>query len=167
MSGLDQASATTAVAPAPAQSVSRKESWLVRFLRQWGTILVIILTGVAFSLASPWFLSFSNLNNILFSMIVSCMVSMGLTFVVVVGSFDLSVGLTVTTASVIVAFLIPKIGPWAAIVGGLYYGLAGLGHAFRGNKNFNESVALFSNVFIFAVLAAFIASRGFSTPHAF
>jgi ribose/xylose/arabinose/galactoside ABC-type transport system permease subunit len=119
MSGLDQASSTTAVAPAAAQSVSRKEIWWVRFLRQWGTILVIILTGVAFSLASPWFLSFSNLNNILFSMIVSCMVSMGLTFVVVVGSFDLSVGLTVTTASVIVAFLIPKIGPWAAIAGGL------------------------------------------------
>jgi ribose transport system permease protein len=41
---------------------------------------------------------------------------MGLTYVVVVGSFDLSVGLTVTTTSIITALLIPHIGPWAAII---------------------------------------------------
>jgi ribose transport system permease protein len=49
-------------------------------------------------------------------MIVSALVSMGLTWVVVAGSFDLSVGLTVTTTSIIVAFLIPVVGPWVAII---------------------------------------------------
>jgi len=49
-------------------------------------------------------------------MIVSALVSMGLTWVVVAGSFDLSVGLTVTTTSIVVAYLIPLVGPWAAIV---------------------------------------------------
>lgn len=91
-------------------------SFLVRFLRRWGTIIVIVATAIGFAFASPWFFTVSNLNNILFSMIVSCLVSVGLTFVVVGGSFDLSVGLTVTTTSIVTAFLIPIVGPWGAIV---------------------------------------------------
>ena len=93
-----------------------KESALISFLRRWGTILVIIATGIGFSLSSEWFFTFSNLNNILFSMIVSCLVSMGLTYVVVVGSFDLSIGLVVTTTSIVTALLMPRVGPSLAII---------------------------------------------------
>jgi ribose transport system permease protein len=116
------ANASTAAQAAPASSASqsaRKESLLVRFLRRWGTIIVIILTGIGFSIASPYFPTLSNLNNVLFSMMVSCLVSMGLTWVVMAGSFDLSVGLVVTTASIVTAFLIPEVGPWLGIVGAL------------------------------------------------
>jgi hypothetical protein len=49
----------------------------------------------------------------------------------------------------------------AAIVGGLYYGLAGAGHLFRGHRNFAGQTALVSDFFIFAVLAVFVAARGF------
>jgi len=87
----------------------------MRFLRRWGTIIVLVLAAVGFSIASPYFATASNLNNILFSMIVSALVSLGLTWVVISGSFDLSIGLTVTTSSILVAFLIPTLGPWAAI----------------------------------------------------
>jgi uncharacterized protein DUF6790 len=48
----------------------------------------------------------------------------------------------------------------AAIVGGLYYGLAGIGHAVRGKLNFSGWVALTSDFFIFGLLALFLASRG-------
>jgi hypothetical protein len=64
-----------------------------------------------------------------------------------------TLGLLTLTKS---GFLVP-----AAIVGGLYYGLAGIGHAIRGEKNFNEWTALVSDLYIFAVLAAFVAGRGF------
>jgi len=46
----------------------------------------------------------------------------------------------------------------AAIVGGLYYGLAGLGHLFR-HGNFKERFALWSDLAIFALLAVFVISR--------
>ena len=72
-----------------------------------GHDLVIVLTAIGFAFASPYFVTVSNANNILFSMIVSALVSMGLTWVVVAGSFDLSVGLTVTTTSIVLALLIP------------------------------------------------------------
>ena len=99
-------------AVAGAKGASEEALW-IKVLRQWGTIAVIVLTAIGFSLASPYFLTVSNLNNILFSMIVSCLVSVGLTFVVVGGSFDLSVGLTVTTCSIVTAFMIPIVGPGA------------------------------------------------------
>jgi hypothetical protein len=53
------------------------------------------------------------------------------------------------------AWLVP-----AAIVGGLYYGLAGAGHVFRSDRNFNEQTALVTDLLIFIVLAVFVASRG-------
>ena len=95
------------------------ESPVTRFLRRWGTIAVIIVTCIGFALSSPYFFTVSNFNNILFSMIVSCLVSVGLTFVVIGGSFDRSVGLTVTTSSTATALLIPVAGPWLAIFGAL------------------------------------------------
>nr|WP_272209784.1 hypothetical protein [Marinicella sp. W31]MDC2875613.1 hypothetical protein [Marinicella sp. W31] len=95
---------------------TRGETTAIRILRQWGTIIVLVLAAAGFAVASPYFATVSNLNNILFSMIVSALVSLGLTWVVIAGSFDLSIGLTVTTTSILVAFLIPVVGPWAAII---------------------------------------------------
>jgi hypothetical protein len=49
----------------------------------------------------------------------------------------------------------------AAVVGGLYYGLAGIGHAMRGRLNFHGWVALTSDFFVFALLACYLAGRAF------
>ena len=49
----------------------------------------------------------------------------------------------------------------AAIVGGLFYGLAAAGHALRGKRNFKEQTALISDIFAFVILAVFVVSRGF------
>jgi hypothetical protein len=40
----------------------------------------------------------------------------------------------------------------AAIAGGLYYGLAGVGHAIRGGRNSTENIAMVSDLLIFVVL---------------
>ena len=110
------AGTVTAGAPGEPKLAHKVELRALRLLRRWGTIIVLLATAIGFALASPYFATLSNANNILFSMIVSALVSMGLTWVVMAGSFDLSVGLTVTTSSIVVAFLIPIVGPWAAIV---------------------------------------------------
>ena len=46
----------------------------------------------------------------------------------------------------------------AAIVGGLYYGLAGLGHVKQPRKNAKEYAAMITDVFAFAVLLAYVLS---------
>jgi hypothetical protein len=52
------------------------------------------------------------------------------------------------------AWLVP-----AAIVGGLYYSLAGLGHLLREERNLNETVAMISDGFAFLVLLAVLINR--------
>ncbi|HKV54629.1 MAG TPA: hypothetical protein VJN94_08275, partial [Candidatus Binataceae bacterium] len=110
----DMTATTTGSIASTGTSAAPLEKLWLRLLRRWGTITVIVLTAIGFGIASPWFLTLSNLNNILFSMIVSALVAMGLTFVVMAGSFDLSVGLLVTFTSIVTAFAIPALGPWGA-----------------------------------------------------
>jgi hypothetical protein len=51
------------------------------------------------------------------------------------------------------AWLVP-----AAIAGGLYYGLAGLGHLLRGERNIKETVAMLSDGFAFLVLVTVVVN---------
>jgi len=48
----------------------------------------------------------------------------------------------------------------AAIVGGLYYGLAGFGHLFRGERNAKETIAMLTDFLASIVLAIFVVMRG-------
>jgi hypothetical protein len=45
----------------------------------------------------------------------------------------------------------------AAIVTGLYYGLAGAKHVANGGRNAHRTVAMLTDIWIFAVIAAFVA----------
>jgi hypothetical protein len=44
----------------------------------------------------------------------------------------------------------------AAIVGGLYYGLAGIGHAMQKTRNAKRNIAMLSDEFVFLVLLMFV-----------
>jgi len=46
----------------------------------------------------------------------------------------------------------------AAIAGGLFYGLAGGLHLRKGDRNTNENIAMVSDLFIFVVLAFYLAA---------
>jgi hypothetical protein len=72
------------------------------------------------------------------------------------GFANLSTGTLGLASLAVPAWVVP-----AAIVGGLFYGLAAAGHAFRGKRNFKEQTALISDIFAFVVLAVFVVSSGF------
>ena len=72
------------------------------------------------------------------------------------GFANLSTGTLGLASLAVPAWVVP-----AAIVGGLFYGLAAAGHAFRGKRNFKEQTALISDIFAFVILAVFVVSRGF------
>jgi hypothetical protein len=72
-----------------------------------------------------------------------------------VGFANLSMGLLAICSMFRSSWVVP-----AAIVGGLYYGLAGVGHIFQKRKNAKELTAMISDVFIFLVLAVFVLFAG-------
>lgn len=71
-----------------------------------------------------------------------------------VGFANLAMGTLGLASLAVPAWLVP-----AALVGGLYYGLAGLGHAINAERNAKEQFALISDLLIFLALAAFVANE--------
>ncbi|MEF2978589.1 ABC transporter permease [Subtercola sp. YIM 133946] len=87
-------------------------------------IAAIILLVVVFSLLAPSFFQFSTLIGVARESSVLLVVAIGMTFVVLMGSIDLSVGSTVTL-SALVAASIAQHGNWIlAILAGLGVGIA-------------------------------------------
>lgn len=91
-------------------------------------VAVLLGLGVAFSLASPYFLTGSNLSNVLVQSVVLAIVSFGVTAVIISGNFDLSVGSGVGLAGVVAGLTMTHsnstvLGVLAAIGTGLGVGL--------------------------------------------
>jgi hypothetical protein len=67
-----------------------------------------------------------------------------------IGFGNLSMGTLGLVSLIAHSWVVP-----AAVAGGIYYGLAGLGHLMRSERNAHEQVALVSDLLIAALLAAF------------
>ncbi|HTY65448.1 MAG TPA: ABC transporter permease [Alphaproteobacteria bacterium] len=82
---------------------------------------LIVLVAVA-ALAAPRFLSVLNLTNVLVQGAVMAVVAMGMTFVIIGGGFDLSVGSTVALAGCIGSAVMLKGGVAAGVIAGIAAG---------------------------------------------
>lgn len=74
-----------------------------RILEKNGIFLVILVLCLIFAVASPVFLSAENIINIFRQVAVIGIVAVGMTFVVLTGGIDLSIGATIGVASVFTA----------------------------------------------------------------
>jgi hypothetical protein len=79
-----------------------------------------------------------------------------LTIVQELGFGNLSIGTLGALSLIYREWIIP-----AALAGGLFYGLAGTKHALRNDRNAIENIATVSDLFIFAVLAGYLAAALF------
>jgi hypothetical protein len=70
------------------------------------------------------------------------------------GFANLSTGLLGLCSVFRIGWIVP-----AALVGGLYYGLAGMGHIFQKSKNAKEYMAMISDGFVFLVLTIVVLNR--------
>jgi ribose transport system permease protein len=70
----------------------------------------LIVLFVVFSLASPNFLQFSNIVGILISTAVNGVLALGVTFVIISGGIDLSIGTVMTFSAVMTGVFITKWG---------------------------------------------------------
>ncbi|HEU5129705.1 MAG TPA: ribose ABC transporter permease [Glycomyces sp.] len=96
-------------------------------LRQYGLILALVLLIAAFSMASEYFFTASNMLNIARQVSVTAIVAVGMTFVIISGGIDLSVGSTLAFSGVVAAFAFSGSGSaWLALLAGVATG-AGIG----------------------------------------
>ena len=77
------------------------------------SILSIIVLVAFFTIMNPNFLNAFNIRNMLTDISPLLIMGCGVTFVLLIGSIDLSIGSVCSTAAVILALFFPRIGTWA------------------------------------------------------
>src|ERR1700726_770560 len=94
-----------------------------RLAGQIPLLSLIVLCAVT-ALLTDRFVSPLNLTNILVQSSIMAVIAMGMTFVVVGGGFDLSVGSTVALAGCIAAMVMVEAGIFAGVLAGILAGAA-------------------------------------------
>ena len=84
-------------------------------------VTLVVLCAVT-ALLTDRFLSQLNLSNILVQSSIMAVIAIGMTFVIIGGGFDLSVGSTVALAGCVSAFVMLKLGIVAGVIAGLLAG---------------------------------------------
>ena len=92
--------------------------------REAGIFLVVVVIMVILTIASPNFATASNLAIVARIIALNSIIAMGMTLVILLGGIDLSVGSVVALTSVVVGFVLVKLGMpiWVTILAGLALG---------------------------------------------
>ncbi|MGD6893770.1 ABC transporter permease [Bacillus infantis] len=80
-------------------------SQVFQFVYKYGAILLMALILVYFTIVNPAFFSYGNISDILRSISIVTLLALGVTFTLIVDGFDLSVGSTMSLATVLTASL--------------------------------------------------------------
>jgi ribose/xylose/arabinose/galactoside ABC-type transport system permease subunit len=98
-----------------------------QFLSRYIAYVALVVVVVVFGILSPdRFLTTNNLGIVLQNCAVLAIVAVGITFVIIGGSIDLSVGSVMAFSGAITASTVTSLGEWAFIVGPLVGGILGL-----------------------------------------
>ena len=87
-------------------------------LREAGIGLALAVMCIFFAIAAPHFASIANINNIFTQISINTVISVGMTFAILLGGIDLSVGSVVALATILAGKIITNDGfnIWTAII---------------------------------------------------
>ena len=95
----------------------------VNFLKKQGLVVALFLVILFFSVTTDSFFTYKNLSLVLRQVSILGIIACGMTFVIIAGNFDLSVGSLTSLTTVVVISLHDKIGPIPAILIAIVVGL--------------------------------------------
>ncbi|WP_035139944.1 ABC transporter permease subunit [Fischerella sp. PCC 9605] len=104
--------------------ISRRRQSINNLIQVAGILPILVLISILFTFLTPNFLTPGNVVNILRQASINIVLATGMTFVILTGGIDLSVGsiLGVSAVVAVLVSLIPGLG-WAAVLAGLLTGL--------------------------------------------
>lgn len=122
-------------------------------LLKWAPVLVLLVLIIGFAVIEPRFLTVRNFARIAIAATPALMVSVGVTFIIIMGSIDLSMEGTVSVCAVLFAFAFVGLGgtilsvawialPLALLVGALVGLINGLVHVKLRIPSFMASLAM-------------------------
>src|SRR3954447_25960254 len=123
--GVAAAPVNAAVTPSPQLPLADRGERMRTLMRTAGMLPVLVLLCIGFGLMTDNFFSVQNLSIITQQASINIVLAAGMTFVILTGGIDLSVGSILATAAM-VAILGSKIPDWG-LLGVLFALLIGLG----------------------------------------
>jgi putative xylitol transport system permease protein len=90
-----------------------------RIVREYGIYLAFVILVVVLSFANKYFLTQGNISNILLQTSINGVLAFGMTFVIITGGIDLSVGSVLALAGIVSASFATT-SPQATVAGGPY-----------------------------------------------
>ena len=124
---MSQTQTKTSINSGSRQKASKVVAWK-NFIQVAGILPILVAICVIFSLVTPNFLSLGNFINVIRQASINIVLATGMTFVILTGGIDLSVGsiLGVTAVVGVLVSLVPGLG-WfavpAALITGVFLGL--------------------------------------------
>jgi ribose transport system permease protein len=98
---------SSAQSPAQVHSQIVEKSALISFLsRLPGATYLLVLLSVILTIAAPEFFSIANLTNVALQVAVLCIVSFGMTMVILTEGIDLSLGPVLGLCGVVMALMV-------------------------------------------------------------
>lgn len=88
-----------------------------------GVLALLVIVVVGASLLAPGFLTYTNITNTMTAASITAVTGLGMTFVIAMGGFDLSVGSVQVLTAIAVASLLSILAPAVAVFGALFIGL--------------------------------------------
>jgi ribose transport system permease protein len=125
------------------------------YFSRYGSFLVLAIMVIIMTLLSPKFLTIANLFNISRQISVMAIVAAGMTFVILSGGIDLSVGSVVALSGIVLSYLVQN----AAAPIGLAI-MAGLSVALLIGLNNGALIAKLNIPFFIVTLATMVIARG-------
>ncbi|MBG6056614.1 ribose transport system permease protein [Cryobacterium sp. MP_M5] len=133
------------------QPATRRGFDYKKFLANNGALVGLVVLCIALFIATPDFLTGQNLLNIGIQVSTVAVLAFGMTFVIVAGGIDLSVGAVAALSAMVSSWLFVSAGlpGWLALVGGLVAGLLagvvnGLANAYGKLPSFIATLAMLS-----------------------
>lgn len=94
-----------------------------RFVQKLGPLLGLLVIIITLTILSPSFLTFDNILNVLRQVSINALIAFGMTFVILTGGIDLSVGSILALASALTAgFMVGGMDPMLAVLLGVLLG---------------------------------------------
>ena len=135
-----------------------KDGTLISVIKEYIGYLVALIMFVAITAINPAFTSPINLSNILTDMSALLLLAIGVTFILLIGSIDLSIGAMASCSCVIFAVTVPKIG-WMGLLVALGFGVlaGGLGGILYVKLKIPSFIATFGTMSLWQSAALIIA----------
>lgn len=103
--------------------LSNVTNGFVSFAKKQGLLLAFLLLVIFFTIASDVFLTYTNIILVLRQVSILGIIACGMTFVIIGGNFDLSVGSLTSLTTVVVINLHDKLGPIPSMIIALIVGM--------------------------------------------